>query len=146
MSKKGEYKITADDVAVWLPRLNGNISAVADALDCSRTTVYSRIRENKWLQELLEDERERNLDELEQELYTQAKNGNISALIFALKTQGYKRGYGDRSKLEYEDVTKQKEHKKDKKADAEYLSEVIEELEKMKQNETDIEGSSEIDS
>lgn len=79
----------------------------------------------------MDDERERNLDELESELYTQAKNGNIAALIFALKTQGYKRGYQETRKVQLDADLTVKERTKRKKEDADYLKGVLAELDEL---------------
>ncbi len=119
--------ITTADVAAWIPRCQGNVSAIADALSVSRTTIYNRIHEDDSLRVLLLAERERTLDSLEETLATQALNGSIPALIFALKTQGRSRGYGD--KVEVEGWIE----KADRSAgeDAAYLAEVLTELKKL---------------
>jgi hypothetical protein len=47
-------------------------------------------------EELRQEARETMLDNAETELYEQALNGNTTALIFLLKTQGKGRGYVER--------------------------------------------------
>lgn len=111
------------DILPWVGRLQGNISAIADAMGCGRSTIYRRIQESDELQMAIDSERERTLDQLEETLATQAINGNIPALIFALKTQGRARGYGDKVEVEgWGDG-----RKRDTEADAVYLLAVLEE-------------------
>ncbi len=122
-----------------LPKWNGNLSAVAIALKCSRSTIYNRIRKSEELQIMVANQRESTLDDLEEELFAQAMNGNITALIFALKTAGFRRGYGDRTKLDVDGnfVGKTKRDREEKE-DAAYVASVLAELEKMKKEiETD---------
>lgn len=118
-------------VADAITRFSGNVSAVADFLNLSRGTVYDKIKKFE-LEELLNESRERNLDELEEELYTQAKNGNTAALIFALKTQGRNRGYSEKAYLEVEGRMVQEKKDRNAKEDAQFLQDVLTELEALK--------------
>jgi GTP cyclohydrolase II len=77
----------------------GNVSAAAKALDLSRTSLYERIHKSDKLQEVLTESRETMLDNAETALYDDALNGNTTALIFFLKTQGKSRGYTERQEL-----------------------------------------------
>ena len=125
-----DKKVEAEDVAEWIPKANGNISYIARALGVSRHVIYRRIQENPELQVLLDNERESTLDDLEEELANQALNGNITALIFALKTRGFKRGYVEGRRVEVSgDFAK--EAKKNAKEDATYVAEVMKELEAL---------------
>ena len=49
--------------------------------------------------EVLQSSRETMLDNAETALYDEALNGNTTALIFFLKTQGKSRGYTERQEL-----------------------------------------------
>lgn len=113
-----------------IKKFSGNVSAAADFLGFSRHTVYNAIE--RWdLQGILDEARERNLDELEDELYTQAKNGNITALIFALKTQGRHRGYSEKAYLEVDAKMKSEAKERNAKEDAQFLQDVLAELEAL---------------
>ncbi len=86
------------------------------------------------MQVLLDNERESALDDLEEELISQAMNGNIAALIFALKTRGFKRGYIEGRRVEVTDDF-EKKAKKDAKDDAAYLKKVMKELNALEELE-----------
>jgi GTP cyclohydrolase II len=81
----------------------GNVAAVALGFHVSRTTVYARIKEEPALREVLNEARETMLDHAESQLYAQAMNGNTTALIFLLKTQGKARGYIERQEYVFRD-------------------------------------------
>ncbi len=132
MRKPHKLKITAEQVQEQLSRFNGNLTAVAAFLKVNRQTVYARIQENEWLEDALHEEREKNLDELEAEIYSQAKNGNITALIFTLKTQGRARGWEENRKVSLDAKIDGRRREKDKVEDAAYLASVLEELEALK--------------
>lgn len=92
-------KVKIADVEPLIAKNRGNIAAVARALGVSRVTVHKRIRESAGLQEALSEARETMLDNAETALYSAALNGNMTALIFFLKTQGKSRGYTERQEL-----------------------------------------------
>ncbi len=87
-------------IAEYLEKYKGNISATAKHLGVVRKTIYNRIAKSEELKAVLHDSRESMLDALETTLYDIALGGNVTALIFALKTQGRARGYGDQFKVE----------------------------------------------
>jgi predicted transcriptional regulator len=84
------------DLVDAIVKYDGNISAIARAFGVTRSTIYSHIEKRPELKKLIQDEREAMLDDAESELYKQAKRGNITALIFMLKTRGRERGYVER--------------------------------------------------
>jgi hypothetical protein len=81
----------------------GNVSAAAKALGLSRVSLYERINKSELLQRTLEEARETMIDNAETALYDDALNGNTTALIFFLKTQGKRRGYTERHEVTGED-------------------------------------------
>lgn len=87
------------DIERLLVEKRGNIAATARALGVTRKTVYKRIDKSDKLQEILHDARETMLDNAETTLYDEALNGNTTALIFFLKTQGKSRGYVERQEM-----------------------------------------------
>ncbi|KKT30745.1 MAG: hypothetical protein UW18_C0011G0006 [Microgenomates group bacterium GW2011_GWF1_44_10] len=87
------------DLVDAIHKYNGNISAIARAFGITRSAIYDYIEKRPELKDIIQDERESILDDAESELFKQAKRGNLSALIFFLKTQGKKRGYVERSEI-----------------------------------------------
>ena len=92
-------KATISEVQALIPECNGNIAAIARRLRVSRAYIYKRINEAPALRGAIEDAREAMLDNVESALYKQVLEGNTTAMIFWLKTQGKKRGYVERSEI-----------------------------------------------
>ncbi len=121
-----------------IAKFNGNMAAAAQFLRVSRSTISRRVSANEELKKLVRDARESTKDDMEEELFAQALNGNITALIFALKTQAYDRGYGDRSKLDvHGNFVSKDEREANAQKDAEYLSSVLDEVEKLQEKGSD---------
>ena len=59
----------------------------------NRLTFYRRKEKSKTLQKLLEDAEESLLDWAETKLISHIDEGDITSLLFFLKTKGKKRGY-----------------------------------------------------
>jgi len=111
----------------------GFVTEVARRLGCSRSTVYRYKKSYREISEAIFEEKEHLLDTAESALLKQIGKGNITAIIFYLKTQGYGRAYGDRSKLDIDGNFITKEARKDdEKKDAEYVKKVMAELDRLK--------------
>ena len=82
-----------------IEKSRGNISLVAKSFDISRTTVYTFLNKHPEIKQCLADEREKMIDNVESALYNQALDGNTTAMIFFLKTQGKGRGYVERQEV-----------------------------------------------
>jgi len=105
----------ADDFLKAIPKSGGLITTIADRVGCSRPTVYTAISKYATVKQAIEDERESMKDFTENQLFKQIKDGNMTAIIFYLKTQAKDRGYVERQeytgadgdaltvKLEWED-------------------------------------------
>lgn len=77
-----------------IPRMRGNLSAIADALGTTRGTVRRRCDADTELKEALEDARERRVDDLEcASLEDAITRQDATMRIFLLKTLGKNRGY-----------------------------------------------------
>ena len=124
---------TPEEVVIAIKDSGGFVTEIARRLGCSRSTVYRYKKNFTEVATAIFEEKEHLLDVAESALLKQIKLGNTTMIIFYLKTQGYGRGYGDRTKLDIDGnfITKDK-RKEDKKKDAEYVSKVMEELEKLK--------------
>ena len=81
------------DISQALQKARGNVSVAAKSLGCSHSTIYRRVRDNEVLREIIEDEREAFLDFVESKLHEKIEEGNMTAIIFYLKTQAKHRGY-----------------------------------------------------
>ena len=140
------YKFTVEQVVTAVRGSGGFVTEIARRLGCSRSTVYRYKANHKEVAEAMFEEKEHLLDTAESALLQQVNSGNITAIIFYLKTQGYHRAYGDRSKLDVNGnfITKEK-REDDAKADANYVSKVMAELDKLglspKESETSKESS-----
>ena len=77
----------------------GNISSIARRLGVTRATAYSYMSRWKTVEDAITDEREAMLDFTENQLFKQVQDGNITAIIFTLKTLGKNRGYVERREV-----------------------------------------------
>lgn len=89
-------KLTTERVITAIEEYRGNLTAVARALRVSRTTLYKFVHAHPRVTQALEEAREAMLDHAESILYRKILDGDNTALIFFLKTQGKKRGYIER--------------------------------------------------
>lgn len=78
----------------------GLVSQAAEALGVSRQAVYKAAKKHTEIQEAIDSTREETTDFAESKLYEQIAEGNITAIIFYLKTQGKKRGYVERQEVQ----------------------------------------------
>jgi len=92
-------RYTVEQVENALNQTAGNIASAARALGASRSTIYRFIENSPTLQQVLVDAREELVDIAESALRREVLNGNITAIIFTLKTQGKARGYVERQEV-----------------------------------------------
>ena len=90
---------TAEQMIKALTEAKGLVSVAARMLGCSRQTVYNHINKQVTVKQAMEDARETMTDFAEGKLFEQINTGNITAIIFYLKTQGKSRGYVERQEL-----------------------------------------------
>ena len=135
-----------DKIVEAIKGSGGFVTEIARRLACSRSTIYRYKAKYKEVAEAIFEEKEHLLDTAESALLKQINTGNITAIIFYLKTQGYGRAYGDRSKLDIDGNFITKEARKDdEKKDAAYVGKVMDELDRleaMKSVPLDAEASS----
>lgn len=77
----------------------GFVSKAANLCDTSRTTFHAMINDHPTLREAVEDARESNKDFVENKLMVSIDEGNVTAIIFYLKTQAKDRGYVERQEI-----------------------------------------------
>ena len=90
---------TVEQIENALKAKAGNIAAAADALGASRSTIYRHIQNSPTLAQSLVDYRESLVDIAESALRKGVIDGNMTAIIFTLKTQGKSRGYVERQEI-----------------------------------------------
>lgn len=64
------------------------LEQIATSLGISRRTLFSKKKQNKEFAEALERGQVQGLEEVANQLFEQAMNGNTTAMIFYLKTRG----------------------------------------------------------
>lgn len=96
---KPQARLTDAQIAAGLRAQRGNISATAEALGVDRRTIYRRVTDNTELEAIWKEARESLIDVAESALLKLINEGNVAAIIFALKTQGRARGYSERLEL-----------------------------------------------
>jgi len=92
-------KYTTAQIIEALREKHGNLSASARFLGCSRDTIRRYINTYSTVQAVADEERETLIDFAENQLFKQVQDGNITAIIFTLKTIGKHRGYVERQEL-----------------------------------------------
>lgn len=89
--------ISVERIAEVYKKKGCNITAACAALNITRQTFYTRKAKSKKLQELVEEADESLLDFAESKLVEHINDGDVTSLIFFLKTKGKKRGYVERT-------------------------------------------------
>lgn len=89
-----------------LIKYRGNVTRVAVALKCARGSLQRIIRTNPDVKEVLEEARERVIDEVEDAFTQRAIKGDTTAAIFFLKTRARERGYDQDYRADIEAVTR----------------------------------------
>ncbi|MBD5585832.1 MAG: hypothetical protein HDQ88_12180 [Clostridia bacterium] len=95
-SKRKSPPIPISKIIMAYEKKAGNLSATASALGVSRQTLYDWRKEFPELKSKMEDIEESLLDFTESKLLEAIQDGNLTAIIFHLKTKGKERGYVER--------------------------------------------------
>lgn len=88
--------ITAEQAIAAVRETKGFVTTIAKRLGCSRKHVYTLADKFPTVKAAIEEEREGVKDFAEGKLLEQINAGNITAIIFYLKTQAKGRGYIER--------------------------------------------------
>ena len=86
---------TAEQVTAALLATDGNLTATAAKLGVTRQAVYNYIDRYN-LKSVLDEAREKMVDEAVGQLHRLVRDGNLGATIFYLKTQAKNRNYSER--------------------------------------------------
>lgn len=93
-----------EKIKLLLIKHRGNVTRVAIALKCARGSIQRIIRTNPDVKEVMEEARERVIDEVEDAFTQKAIAGDTTASIFFLKTRARDRGYDQDFKSDIEGV------------------------------------------
>jgi hypothetical protein len=92
-------KYTVEQIEAGLRAAAGIISAAAVKLNCTPRTIRNYLDKYPELREVEAEILDQNLDLAETKLLTAIRDGNLTAVIFYLKTKGKPRGYTERAEL-----------------------------------------------
>ena len=90
---------TLEEVISAIKDSNGLLAAAARKLGVTRQTVYNYVKKYATVKQALEEARDTNLDYTEGKLMEAIKAGNVTAIMFLLKTLGKSRGYVERQEV-----------------------------------------------
>jgi len=91
--------ISKEDYINAIHKSRGLLTAAADALGCTRGAIYEAAKKHPEIQQAIEEARERTTDVAEGKLFQKISEGDNTAIIFYLKTQGKRRGYVERQEV-----------------------------------------------
>ena len=107
---KGEHvpgvPLDKEAVKEQILKYKGNLTKAATALKCARQSLMRIVRVNPDVKEVLDDARERVIDEVEDAFTKKAISGDTTASIFFLKTRARERGYDQDFRADMESVTR----------------------------------------
>lgn len=89
----GRPKFTVDQIIAALRAKRGMVYLAARALQCDAKTIYNAMRRHPEILAARDEQRGQMVDAAESSLHKLILEGNVSATIFFLKTQGRDRGY-----------------------------------------------------
>ena len=96
---KANGKFTVEEVIAAVKKNRGILALAAKELGCARQTLHNYVNRYPTVAQAVSDERESLLDLAEGSLFEQVRKGNITAIIFTLKTLGKSRGYVERQEV-----------------------------------------------
>ena len=96
--QENREKKKEDFIRIYSEKAN-NIYLTCNALGIERATFYNWLKEDNSFKEKITALEEGDIDTAESALKRQIREGNITAIIFYLKTKGKNRGYVERQEL-----------------------------------------------
>ena len=78
-----------------------SVSAACVACGINRATFYRWLQEDEGFREGITEVREELLDIAEEQLHRHVSEGNMTAIMFVLKTKGKSRGYTERQEIDH---------------------------------------------
>jgi len=91
--KRDKKEPPLEQLVAALNSRRGNVTLAARALKCDRGTILKMIESYPELKNIISRARESIIDEAEKSLIKNIQEGNVTSIIFVLKTLGRSRGY-----------------------------------------------------
>jgi hypothetical protein len=104
---KKELKSTETKKTALIEALEASLGVVSTAVKLvgiHRATFYEWIKNDAEFKQAVDDITESTLDFAETALHSKIRGGDTTAIIFYLKTKGKKRGYVEKSEVEFTQV------------------------------------------
>jgi len=79
----------------------GVVTTACKLVGIARSTFYEYVKDDPDFAEAVKDINEVTIDFAESQLHKQIKDGNTTATIFYLKTKGKKRGYIEKTEIDF---------------------------------------------
>ena len=96
-SKKGKYRhYKTAEIVEALKSTGGMVYMAARKIGCDPSTIHARAKSSPEIQSAIDNARGDMLDMAEHELKKAVRGGDMTAIIFTLKTIGKGRGYVER--------------------------------------------------
>ncbi len=103
---KSGVPLDKEKVKEQIIKYKGNLTKVAQAFRCARQTITRIVRVNPDVKEVVDEARERIIDDVEDAFIQKAIRGDTTASIFFLKTRARERGYDQDFRADIESVTR----------------------------------------
>ena len=101
MSKSNKIQHTKKALIEALEKSLGVVTTACKLVGINRSTFYQYVKDDPEFAEAVKDIDEVTIDFAESQLHKQIKNGNTTATIFYLKTKGKKRGYIEKTEIDF---------------------------------------------
>lgn len=101
MSKSNKIQHTKKALIEALEKSLGVVTTACKLVGVNRSTFYQYVKDDPEFAEAVKDIDEVTIDFAESQLHKQIKNGNTTATIFYLKTKGKKRGYIEKTEIDF---------------------------------------------
>lgn len=98
-SKAATRRLTTAQIEAALRKHQGNVSAAARHLNCTRSTIALRIHRSAHLRAVVEECRETIKDVAEHNLFKKVLEGDIGCSQWVLARLARERGYGDKTEI-----------------------------------------------
>lgn len=101
MSKSNKIEHTKKALIEALEKSLGVVTTACKLVGIARSTFYEYVKDDPEFAEAVKDIDEVTIDFAESQLHKQIKDGNTTATIFYLKTKGKKRGYVEKTEIDF---------------------------------------------
>jgi hypothetical protein len=111
-TKATQPDLKLEQIEAALRKCNGLITPTSTMLNVTRQAIYLRVKRSARLRAVIKEVTEKVLDKCESQLFKNINDGdgNMTAIIFYLKTKGRHRGYVERKETELSTDAKNSPH------------------------------------